>query len=195
MDIEFQVKMVGYQHPGMKAELRRVVRRQLGRSPLGNGMAVLARVLSIVLCVFFFLLTLLFAIGWMTIRNQPEFRAVPGVAYIVVLAVCALCLLFVALNIRRRSDPIRENLWPRDAALVTATFCPDFFQVDEPYFTSRVEYHAVQTVSETPRAFYLLLHGEQVLMLRKREFLQGSPEQFRDYIAAATGQRVEHIKA
>lgn len=193
MNAEFQVKMVGYQDAGLKREIGRVVRRQLGRSSWRDWTALAARILSITLCALSFIFTFLFIIGWQVIRAQQG-EVIPGNTYIVVLLVFSVCLLLVTFGIRKRSDPLKENLWPIGAALVTVTFCPEFFQVDEPYFANRVGYPAIRAVCETNSAFYLFVHDDQVLMLRKREFIQGNLEQFREFMMNKTGELVEYRK-
>lgn len=189
MEVFFQAKMVGYQHEAMRREVRRVVHEQLGGG-VRDALAAVGRVLAIVLCVVFFTYTVLFAIG-ASLVEYPGTNT--DVIFAVMLSISAALVVVVA-GFRKRPDPLKTFLWPPEATVVTVSFFSERFQADEAYILHQVAYPAVQAVLETDAAYYLFVGQEHMLMLRKREFVQGTPEQFRDFIAQKTGRAVEFVK-
>ena len=187
MEVFFQAKMVGYQHESMRREVRRVIHDQLGGG-IRDVLTMLGRALAIILCVVFFTYTVLFAIG-------ASAAGVPNTEVIfVVMLVITAALVVVVAGYRKRPDPLKVFLWPPEATVVTASFFSESFQTDEAYILHQAAYPAVQAVLETDAAYYLFVGQEHMLMLRKREFTQGGPEQFRDFIAQKTGRPVEYVK-
>lgn len=188
MEAFFQAKMVGYQHETMRREVRRVVHEQLGGG-VRDALTVVGRMLAIVLCVAFSAVTALYAVGASVTENVLYVG--PTLAFMVSIIAG---LLVVAIGYRKCPDPLKTFLWPPEATVVTASFFSERFQADEAYILHQVAYPAVQAVLETDAAYYLFVGQEHMLMLRKREFVQGDPEQFRDFIAQKTGKEVEFVK-
>lgn len=188
MNLYFQAKMVGYQHVAMKQDVRRVIRRCVGGA-WRDWLELAGKILSIILCAVFVLLTGLYAIG---IAIEPEIEFAKTI--LAVMVVISAALLIVAIGSWRRADPMKEHLWPPEAVMITVSFFEELIQVEDPYILSQVTFPAIQMIAETETAYYLFVGAEHMLMVRKREFIVGDREQFRAFISEKTGKPVEFVK-
>lgn len=187
MEVCFQAKIVGYQHAAMRREVGRIVHRYIGGG-LHSWLALISKILAIILCVAFSVLSALYALGRTIVDIQNG-----GVILFVLIAI-SMTLLVIAVGCRKGADPLKEYLWPPEAAVLAVSFWEDRIQAEETHILHQLSFHSVQTVMETEAAYYLFVGEEHVLMVRKREFTVGDPEQFRDFIQQKTGRPVEFVK-
>ena len=73
-------------------------------------------------------------------------------------------------------------------------FSEDGFTVTLPTSRTEMAYTSIAGVFEDTGHYVLLLPAKTGYILRKDAFIQGSPEQFRDFIAQKTGRAVEFVK-
>lgn len=67
-------------------------------------------------------------------------------------------------------------------------------QFERPNVRSEIEYNCLQWLLEDKRCFYLFDSPTTAFILPKRDFLQGSPDDFRDFISRTTGKTIEWMK-
>lgn len=183
--MNYQVKTVNYRDPAMKSAMRKILRKEGLNKALWDCLAVVGQVAAILLAIATLLFAGLFAIG-------NAFAAMEGGAIIgAVLWTAAVLAVLICFVIRRRANPIRENLWPTEADVVTLTFGEDGFQVEEPRTISKLEYLAIRRVYETPTCFYLFLMKEHFLVVRKHDFTQGDSADFFAFLEGKHGQKFE----
>lgn len=188
-NLYYQCKMVGYRHKKQRKELSHVVRHQLGNSLIKDWLARIGRYCFFALFGFYVCVTVLFAIGAKLVAGMPS-NLIP---YYIVLGGTAVCFLLAGLVTRKPGDPLRENLWPSEADVVTVSFYEDSMRVEDAYILSQMKLPTIRMVLESEKAYYLFVSEEHVLMICKDSFLQGDSEHFRDFIQQRSGKTIEYV--
>ena len=73
-------------------------------------------------------------------------------------------------------------------------FSEDGFTVTLPTSRTEMAYSSIAGVFEDAGHYVLLLPAKNGFILRKDAFTQGTPEQFRDFIAQKTGRPVKYVR-
>lgn len=196
MNLYFQAKMVGYQDMVLKRELGRTVRRQLGTARWKYWLYLVGRVAIIISAALWTLTLAMMLLGviLMLVQNELYEEEVMKDALLAVMVMALFALAPLGAILWHKYDPLKDHLWPPEAVMVTASFFEELIQVEEPYMLHQLAFAAVQSIAESGAAFYLFVGTEHVLMLRKREFTMGDPEQFRAFISQKTGKPVITVK-
>lgn len=83
---------------------------------------------------------------------------------------------------------------PPETKESVVTFNEEGYTIETQAAKGEWKYEGVRRVCETERYYLFLLDKNNGQAFEKKGFLQGDPEQFRDFAAEKTGKPVEYIK-
>lgn len=182
----YQIKTLGYTDKTMRRDMRRALRGMaLGRPWLRLGVAI-GRVLTVGLCAACLFLAAVVTLAMVISPGEME----DGGWAAGLLWGGFLLFLLLSLTLRPMPDPIRDNLWPPEADVVTVTFLDKLVQVEDGRSVIQLDYQMIRDIRETEECFYLFPMKSHFLMLRKRDFVEGDPDRFRSFLAGRMGNRL-----
>lgn len=111
----------------------------------------------------------------------------------------AVIWLLIGLWLLRKSNvPLAKGLawksYQQKGEELRFRFDPYHFIQERPNARSEIEYRAILSVCEDLERFYLFDSPRTAFIIPKRDFQQGEPDEFRDFITHTTGKPVEYIK-
>lgn len=183
--MKFQIRSLGYTDPGMKGDMKRMLRRVPGGQSWMSAAILFARILGFGLGILFLGMAAIVSISTVL---EPDSVGENWWVPLVLWGLTAVYLL-LALMLRPLPDPIRDRLWPPETAAVIVTCEEDVMQVSDGRMVIRLQYRDLYGAEETPNCFYLFPTKGHFLMLRKRDFVQGEPADFGTFLAERMGSR------
>lgn len=174
---EFQIHSA-YDHKALKT-MCRVLRKTVRRKR-----AIAARVFGWLVIAFYALVR----VGLLLLGDYSiDFMGV----------VSALCILFVLSALLFEDD---LNAWVASKNLLPGTreadtrFCEDEYIVTTQATQTHMHYENIGVVGETKDSFVFIIGKRHAQQFPKAGLASGTPEQFRDFIAAKTGLSVRYVK-
>lgn len=110
------------------------------------------------------------------------------------MVVLGLVLVAVVMNEDQLNGKLASRKLPKERKESVVTFGPEGYTVETQAETSEWKYESVRRVCEMENCYLFLTDRNNGQVLDKKGFLQGDPEQFRDFAAEKTGKPVEYIK-
>ncbi len=153
--------------------------------------------LSLVLGILFTVFSLIVIVGMLFFipAFESEYRS-----YLIFSALFGATIwLLIGLRLLRKSNvPLARGLawknYQQKGEELRFRFDPYHFVQERSNARSEIEYRAILRVCEDIERFYLFDSPRTAFIVPKRDFQQGEPDEFRDFIARTTGKSVEYIK-